>query len=88
MEINELANLKYLYLSGNQLKSIPENIQQLQNLKWLGLGRNQITELPKSLFNLPNLEWLDISENPITPEKVEEIRKQMPHIKVVFEGEE
>ncbi|WP_372365158.1 leucine-rich repeat domain-containing protein [Candidatus Uabimicrobium sp. HlEnr_7] len=43
-EIAQLQNLRELYLSGNQISSIPSEIAQLQNLSILNLGDNQITQ--------------------------------------------
>ncbi|CAF1211085.1 unnamed protein product [Adineta steineri] len=40
-------SLQYLYLEGNQLKKLPDDLfLQLPYLKWLDLRNNQITELP------------------------------------------
>ena len=52
-----------LYLSSNQLTSLPEWIGNLTNLTRLDLHSNQLTSLPESLGNLTNLTELYLSEN-------------------------
>jgi len=43
-----------LYVSINQLTSIPESISDLSSLEYLGLSRNQLTSIPESICNIPN----------------------------------
>jgi Leucine rich repeat len=55
--------LKTLSLSGNKLKSIPEEIGQITTLRNLYLSRNQLTLLPETLVKLSQLTDLDVSQN-------------------------
>ncbi|KAL4231471.1 hypothetical protein ACF0H5_009048 [Mactra antiquata] len=46
-EILEMPQLEYLYLEGNELSSIPDELfDKLPNLKWLDLRRNYLIRLP------------------------------------------
>ncbi len=52
-----------LDLSGNSLKSIPENISLLSNLLVLNVANNKLTSLPESMRYLHNLRNIDIRRN-------------------------
>ena len=49
--IEELKNLKILYLSNNQLQSIPKEIGNLTNLKELWLHNNYLQSIPEEIGN-------------------------------------
>jgi len=57
--------LEVLYLSDNQLESLPDSIGKLTNLGTLVLNNNQLTSL-KGIGNLTNLKWLDLSNSKLT----------------------
>jgi len=61
--INELSNIKKLYLNNNQLVEIPESIGNLINLQELDLSNNQLVEIPESIGNLSNLRILYLTYN-------------------------
>ena len=56
VNIGNLTNLRYLYLSSNQLTKLPREIGNLTNLEKLYLSNNRLTELPREIGNLTNLE--------------------------------
>lgn len=62
-EIGQLAELKHLMLSGNQLNQLPTEITTLNNLKYLCLDNNQLTQLPPEIAALNNLAGLNLSYN-------------------------
>jgi internalin A len=64
--ISQLINLKYLYISGNQLTALPDSFEQLTNLQSLYIFDNQLTALPDSIGQLTSLQSLDISHNQLT----------------------
>ncbi len=72
-DICTLKSLKQLNLSGNILKSLPQNIGNLTLLEDLNLGMvnigfrmNLLTSLPASFSDLINLRRLDLSSNQLS----------------------
>lgn len=63
-EIKLLTNLKYLYLSDNQLTNVPDEVYQLTKLNSLFLSCNKLTSISPKISNLTNLVTLTISDNP------------------------
>lgn len=57
--------LQQLQLSGNKLKSIPDQIFKLTNLKNLWINNNEIDEINPNISQLKSLHTLDISMNNI-----------------------
>ena len=62
-EFGDMPALRSLFLSGNQLKDLPESIGQLTNLKTLDLANNQISKLPESIGKLSQLNELKVNDN-------------------------
>ena len=63
--LDELSNLKGLWLDNNNLTSLPPELGQLSNLKGLWLNNNKLTSVPPELGQLSNLERLDLDKNNI-----------------------
>ena len=61
-----LASLEYLYLTDNDLSSLPREIGGLSNLTHLYLGHNQLVELPPEMGQLANLTQLNLDRNLLT----------------------
>ncbi|MCK6558444.1 leucine-rich repeat domain-containing protein [candidate division KSB1 bacterium] len=70
--IGQLRQLKFLYLSHNQLAALPESLEHLMQLQDLNLSDNYLTVLPKLLLQLTQLESLSLSYNKlmVLPEKL------------------
>lgn len=68
-DISNYKNLKYLWVSINQLDSLP-NLSKLTKLIELQAGKNKITFLP-NLDNLQNLDFILVPDNQI---------KRMPNL--------
>ena len=68
VELGELSDLEYIYLSGNQLSgTIPSDLGNLSGLKLLYLGSNQLSgTIPSALGSLNNLEALRLDFNLLT----------------------
>lgn len=62
-DITDLDNLQSLYIRGNYLRELPEEIGQLKNLTKLYLDNNSINYLPDSIVNLSQLEVLFLNNN-------------------------
>lgn len=58
--------LKWLSLSHNELKALPDGVCLFVNLSALRLNGNQLSALPTALSSLSNLQVLDLSKNKFT----------------------
>lgn len=65
-EIDHLASLTSLVLSGNKLTSLPGSVGKLSKLKLLDVSWNELTELPTEISNLTDLQSLIVSSNKLT----------------------
>ncbi len=63
--IAQLSQLKWLYLSNNQIVEIPDAITKLSQPKWLYPSNNQIVEIPDAITKLSRLSKLDLDNNQI-----------------------
>ncbi|XP_036430485.1 leucine-rich repeat-containing protein 27-like [Colossoma macropomum] len=66
------TELKNLYLEGNRMPSLPENMfTSLPNLLWLDLRNNQLTSIPANIGQHRCLKTLLLEGNPVTELPVE-----------------
>ncbi|MCZ2723174.1 leucine-rich repeat-containing protein kinase family protein [Marinomonas sp. 15G1-11] len=68
-QINEVPdtslpeNLRWLILTDNCIKTLPESLGDLERLQKLALSGNQLTHLPNAIARCKNLELLRIASN-------------------------
>ena len=55
-----------MFLSSNELTTLPPEIGNLKNLERLALPGNKLTTLPHEIGNLKNLEVLGLVDNQLT----------------------
>jgi hypothetical protein len=58
-------NIRWLLLSCNRIRAIPETISTLTNLQQLDLEDNKIRAIPETISTLTNLQQLDLGRNKI-----------------------
>ena len=63
--ILQLKQLQTLWMWGNQISQLPQELFQLP-LTLLDISNNNITEIPPQIGKLKQLQYLDISNNPLT----------------------
>jgi len=62
-QVRKMAETRFLVLSHQNIKSVPESIGMLKVLQAIDLKANELTELPESIGNLELLQVLDLSGN-------------------------
>ncbi|MFX1599214.1 MAG: leucine-rich repeat domain-containing protein [Promethearchaeota archaeon] len=62
-EIEIFTSLKKIFVRGNNLNTITEELFSLPSLEILDLSENQLTELPKSINLLSSLKELHLESN-------------------------
>lgn len=63
--LGKLEALKELYLSHNNLKTIPDSVRRIKNLEVLHLNNNELKKLPEDIGDLEKLIWLVLKYNEI-----------------------
>ena len=63
--LGKLNALRWLYLSNNNLKSIPDSVKRVKGLEVLKLNHNELEELPEAIGDLKKLRWLILNDNEI-----------------------
>ncbi|XP_015773486.1 PREDICTED: leucine-rich repeat-containing protein 27-like [Acropora digitifera] len=63
-KVLDLRQLEFLYLEGNLISSLPEDLfDRLPNLRWLDLRNNHISEIPQIIGTHRNLRNLLLEGN-------------------------
>jgi Leucine-rich repeat (LRR) protein/serine/threonine protein phosphatase PrpC len=77
--IGGLVALKKLYLTGNQLTTLPKSFGKLVNLLEVELAQNQLEELPAEIAGCKKLTMVDVSDNKLTalPKAIGKLRPLM-----------
>ncbi|XP_075711508.1 volume-regulated anion channel subunit LRRC8C-like [Rhinoderma darwinii] len=63
--LQQLKNLVSLYLSNNNISSVPLHIARVSSLEKLYINNNQLTSISSAVFKLTKLSCLDVSYNEI-----------------------
>ncbi len=61
--IENLKNLKEIYMTENMIREIPESLGSLVNLQILNLSNNKLKIIPESFGNLISLKMLNLNHN-------------------------
>ncbi len=86
IQLAGLTNLRTINLHKAGLKSINKDTFELTpHVELINLNDNQLTDFdPAIIASLSKLRGLNLKNNPIDPKKIEALRAQFPHIKVIF----
>ena len=63
--LGKLSALRWLFLTHNNLKTIPEGVRGVKSLEVLKLNHNDLEELPEAIGDLGKLVWLILNDNKI-----------------------
>ncbi|MFN7836187.1 MAG: leucine-rich repeat domain-containing protein [Burkholderiaceae bacterium] len=76
-EIAQFRDVKYLFLSKQNLEALPAQIGQLEKLTYLELRQNRLTALPAQIGQLEKLTSLELSQNRLTdlPDTLRELKE-------------
>ncbi len=64
--LENLPELKWLFLSDNRITAIPDSLGNISQLDSLGLANNQIKTIPESFKKLIRLQWINLNGNQIS----------------------
>ena len=74
--LGKFTALKWLYMSHNNLKTVPESVGFIKTLEVLKLDHNELEEVPEVIGDLEKLIWLILNDNEIRalPESIGKLR--------------
>ena len=82
--IGELTFLKRLALARNSLSSLPMALTELDELEELDLADNQLSTVIGVLRRMPGLRYCWLTGNPLSPEEVNQLQSELPHVQFTF----
>ena len=82
--VAKLEKLEILDLSNNSIESLPSEIGGMKSLRILLLQNNSVKQLPDEIYSLKKLEQIHLHGNPIEPNEIEQLRRSMKSVEVVF----
>lgn len=87
-EIEELTELKYLDLFGNNIEVLPDWFYKLANLKSLSLKNNSFKKIPTILYAPNSIENLNLSDNRISELFANDVRNlsEILEVDISFNG--
>ncbi len=84
-EVRQMARLKTLDVSYNNMTGVPAEIGQLRSLETLNYSHNKITAFPNEIANLKgNLKELDLTGNPLDSATLSKLRTLLPNTRIIF----
>lgn len=84
-ELANLQELRFLDLSNNQLKAVPNCVQYFKDISKIDLSNNQISHLPKDFsVQFQQSTQLILAGNPIDKKEQEQIKQKYPNIHITF----
>lgn len=84
-EIRQMAKLKTLDVSYNNMTGMPAEIGQLENLNSLNYSYNHISGLPNEIGNLKNnLKTFNVTGNPLSQVQISKLKALLPNTNVIF----
>ena len=87
--IGKFVNLEFLYLTDQDIDTIPKEIENLKKLKELSFGGCQLRTIPECIFQLKNLKELVLFSNPFSPEYIQELQlkclTELPNTKLLMD---
>ena len=79
--VSQLTEVEVLDLSGNPIRTLPQQLCNFQNLKTLKLSRCNLIEIESVIIPLTSLEELDLSQNEI--ETLPQDLSKLKHLKTL-----
>ncbi|MGB3181628.1 MAG: hypothetical protein WBB45_09575 [Cyclobacteriaceae bacterium] len=79
-----LVHLKYLAISRNPIKSLPEEIENLKYLKILFINETEIEALPQAIFSLDSLQYIHVGESPIPLYELKKLKTEKPDLEIIL----
>lgn len=81
-QIDQLVNLREIYLHHNAFEAVPLRLLKLTNLEILWLSSNYIASVPPDISSLINLRHLHLEHNKIT--QYQEALNDLPNLSVLY----
>ncbi|MFW9930645.1 MAG: SMI1/KNR4 family protein, partial [Candidatus Thorarchaeota archaeon] len=60
-----LQTLKYLFIDGGQISSLPSELSKLNKLEYFGISHNTLEIIPTSILDLENIKLISLTSNRI-----------------------
>ena len=78
--LKKMNGLQKLWVSSNQLSSLPINLHQLEEIQEIVLSGNNLTSFDYTLDQFPNLKDLYIIENQLSKSEIKKLKNDFGEI--------
>lgn len=85
-EVSYFRGVKYLNLSGNDIKSLPCFIGDFKSLRHLVLDDNDIKKFPKCFPNWTHIRRIDLADNPLSKKGLLQLAQWQRNKKAIQQG--